>query len=276
MENKDNYKYIAFIDILGFKELIEKKTHEELIKIYENGFTISNQISSSKNNYIEFEKEGKTICTPDISKSEVNSFLFSDSIVYWTNDNSENSFKELLVVVKNTFRISFLFGLPLRGAISVGELTFRNYAPQNQNNVFIQNCIVGKGLSETYVLESKQIWSGCIISEKCIEFIEKDKQLNIIESLLNTNDLIKYDVPMKNNKQGILSKISDSIKKLFNKKSSMTIKNSLVLNWMENLSNMSEDKINELFAKYGKDISNPDVQIKIKNTIKFYQYLKNL
>lgn len=173
--------------------------------------------------------------------------------MYWTNDTTKNSFEQLLIAVKNTFQITFLQGLPLRGAISVGELSFTNYAPQNQNNVFIQNCIVGKGLSETYVLESKQSWSGCIISDKCVDFIKNYRIDDILDKFISSNDLIQYDVPMKNMNQ-----------------------ESLVLNWMAGLSNMSENRIRELFAKYDKDITNDEVKIKIDNTIKFYQSLKNL
>lgn len=253
MENIENFKFIAFIDILGFKELIEKKSHAELIEIYNRGFALSNQISSSKNNYVEYEINGEFKSVPDISKSEINSFLFSDSIVYWTNNTTKHCFEQLLIVLKNTFQISLLNGLPLRAAISVGELSFTNYAPSNENNVFIQNCIVGKGLSETYVLESKQNWSGCLISDKCINFIEENQMEDILEKYKSTNDLIEYDVPMKDKNQKFL-----------------------VLNWIYGFSNMTEDKIKDLFAKHDKDITNSEVEMKINNTIKFYQHIKNL
>ena len=56
-----NRKFVAFIDILGFKDLVKNNSHERLVELYEKLFTPNVATGLARNQTVIVEKKKKNI-----------------------------------------------------------------------------------------------------------------------------------------------------------------------------------------------------------------------
>ena len=85
--------FIAYFDYLGFKEFIENNDLDYQKKIIGNNFRdLESALGQGK---IKDVHHG---VIADLSNSKINCINFSDTVVFWTNDDSNESLKELLDV----------------------------------------------------------------------------------------------------------------------------------------------------------------------------------
>lgn len=209
---------VAFLDVLGFKKMIQTMELTEIAKQYKN-LVLSIQHLDAYYQSINGEKN--KLCKQ---------FIFSDSIVLFANDDSEKSFIDLVTYTWRFLQMSIAMKLPLRGAITYGEVYIDEI-----NNVFL-----GEGLVNAVLLESKQEWIGVIIDhvlEEKYESVFSNENLKVL-----TNSLMyKYDVPFKNGTTNLYR----------------------ALNWRLN---MVVDKGTRSLFDYTKD---PAIDQKIDNTLSF-------
>ena len=103
-------KYVAFIDILGFKEKLKGLTQggaEEFIK------------SFSSMLYREWELNNLQL------NANINGYIVSDSIILYTKDDSKDSLFEMLNYLMKIFKRAFSEkGILLRGGIAKGEFNW--------------------------------------------------------------------------------------------------------------------------------------------------------
>lgn len=249
-----NEKYVLFLDILGFKDLVEKNTPEELDKIYRNqvieaygpAVAVSNEFSG-RDISIQFNSVDSVL--KDTVQDTFNFHVMSDSIIVWTNDIDNNSLKKLLAFTSVYISMTLTMGVPLRGAISKGYISEIN-APMNN---ITQSCFVGTGIVNAYQLEGTQDWMGCIVDEECV----KDIPSNLLEQIKTNKDsfIVSYNVPIKC-KEGI------------------ELKKTYVVNWVASPLNTIENSIEYFqnkFSQFKKDITDDRVKRKIEHTYKFYK-----
>lgn len=254
-------KYIAFLDILGFKDLVDNNTHERLFELYDKVFSqiITLSLSNGRAKILDDGKNKTFHIETDTIK--VNCVTISDSIIIWTDDNSMISFSHIIEVVRTLLNYIFKTGIPLRGAIVEGYLDKIGrtiISPKDTS----QTTLIGAGLVKAYLKEGIQNWSGCILDESCVIAYNKEvekyknivKDILTIDFLLEKKYLLKYNVPCKN---GVDTE-------------------ELVINWT-NLSNdnFSEENIISKFSEYNKNIENEKVKAIIKNTVDFVKYAAN-
>ena len=97
-----NKHYIAFLDILGFKDLIENNKLDDIIKLYEK-FEPTLLFSMALTN-LEWRKNNlDTSELPGIDNMPLNSLMISDSILIWTDSDDGKEFLQLLNTVKYHF-----------------------------------------------------------------------------------------------------------------------------------------------------------------------------
>lgn len=216
-------RFVGCFDILGFKGIVETAKLEWLVKAFElvlkkvNAASIVNMVW------------GKS--------PTINFKVFSDSIFFWTDDNSEESFIELCMFADQLIMSCINTGICIRGSITRGEL----YAKDD--------VIIGKAIVRAYQLEQNQRWVGCWIDPN---LLNDEAIKNLIfqhEPLL----FVKYDIPTK-----------DGIKK-----------GQYVINWVLVVFSSSifvkqslEDAINTVFH-WVTNYSDDGVEDKKKNTIEF-------
>jgi len=104
--------YIAYFDILGFKEFIENNSEVYINQKFQHIFRES-QTAVSGENYIDY----KGGFAPDLSKAEINCLHISDSILFWTNGTTEEDFKKIVDVCYTFYWRCMQTIFPGRGCI---------------------------------------------------------------------------------------------------------------------------------------------------------------
>lgn len=253
---KFEHTFVCFLDILGFKDLVENNKPKELEKIYK--ILLQKSVDVTTKFWINGEMKTMT------AGAELNSLVISDSIVIWTSNPSPIAFLKMLVSVHGIMFATMNSGIPLRGAISAGQLTVLK--SENNTTVF------GKGLINAYKLESQQNWSGCIVDNELIEAYrymtsdgkktkkKSDKSLSIEDIYF----LLEYPAPMK----------------------SGTIEERWVIDWTK-LMNITEENDEEekyegiyiqdkgvidSFGWHNKNTNDWRIQAIIRNTLDFWAY----
>lgn len=131
-ENNTAERYIAFLDIMGFKDRVFRTNHSELLK----QLTIFNKTISG--------------CIRD---SNIQLAQFSDSVVLFTKDAKPESLKDIANVACHIMRESIKLQIPMKGAIAQGEITCD----------LSKQLFFGQALIDAYLLEENIYYYGIII-----------------------------------------------------------------------------------------------------------------
>lgn len=160
----DGDHFVAFLDILGFKNLVDQHS--------------TKTISSYFNNVIEELNDLKM----QTGKSGMNSVLISDSIVLSLSaDQGTSALQNILAsVAKIQYRLA-LESIWLRGAISMGKIQFSRHEGYQ--------IVVGPALSNAYALEAKAITPRVIVDPQILTRLGMTRR----ELLLQTNLKDKSD-----------------------------------------------------------------------------------
>ena len=219
--------YVAFLDILGFSDLIKHNEIQKLIIIYKS---VLEELCSYLPKLSTWEKP---------RPRTVNLSIVQDSMILWIEADEFYDLYLMLGTVQMILQNSFLEGLPIRGAISRGEISILTGDHEN----YSIRTILGKPLVEAYQMEKNQNWMGCV----CDKSIFNDRKKPEIE-YLKANYLIQYKIPLKEG----------------------PINSEYAVIWHSNkIKQNAEKMVRDAFSKHNKRINNWDIENKIINTIKF-------
>lgn len=243
--------YLAYFDLLGFKEFISNNEDETLIRRMGHIFR-DIELSLSLG---EFQAPIDGVKLANISNSKLNCINISDTIVFWTNDCGIDELKELIKVSYefNWKQISYNF--PIRGVITKGKIRFVNGNSNNRKGgSYSVKCLYGKGIVEAHNKAENQNWAGSVIDNSIIIDLNRNDE--------NLNFLLKYAIKYKVPYKAIEQEEEEFVFRL-----SENLLNSIAF---ENASK----NIIDTFKLDNKSVDNPSVQAKIENTIKFLNSFK--
>jgi hypothetical protein len=136
MKKTDN-RVIAFIDIMGFKNLVQTNSHAQILKKMEQLSIFVNNIDKK-----EFKAYG--------TKSQLRTIIFSDSIVLISENNTISAAINIIYHASLLINHCFDIGLPVKGCISYGKFT-----ADFENSLFF-----GQPLIDAYLLQEElQVYS---------------------------------------------------------------------------------------------------------------------
>lgn len=243
-------RFIAYFDFLGFKGFINKNTlQEQEIVIRNIWIDIESALSNERRK--DSIHEGEYLA--DTSLSNINCIHFSDTVIFYTKDISDDSFNELIKATYFFNQRAIIYRFPIRGAIVYGELVVENYIQRNNyGTVYHGLSIYGKGYLRAHQIANDQNWAGTVIDESVIsEIRNRDHEP---ENYLSPYAK-KYKVPKKCG----ASDLEEYALKLFkNPLNEIKIKN-------------CSDKIKQNFALHKKSVEDLFVKQKINNTITFLE-----
>lgn len=156
LEKNLEEKFVAFLDVMGFSNLVNKNNTNDL----ESYFTKITEI-------LEKLRE---------DKAEIQSLLISDSIILIAPKGLQG-FIQLLWAIRRIQNALLWKKILIRGAVSYGEVY---YNPG-------YNIIVGKGYIRAYLLEQEAIFPRVIIDPSIIKLISQDKS-KFLERVNKTSD----------------------------------------------------------------------------------------
>ena len=154
--------YFAFLDILGFKALVQKNSHSVLVQLYNDVFSAQSEKVAAIHE--KFAREKLENIGDNYTDAGLRIVNISDSILIWTQHGQPSALHELVYAVSNLLAISMVQGLPLRGCI-----TRQPFSVIEKNAV---TSIIGKGLVHAYNMENVQQWSGCIIDKEIVNYFQ--------------------------------------------------------------------------------------------------------
>ena len=168
-------RYIVFIDIMGFSNLVYRNTH-----------------SSVKTKMLKFSKFFSDLekVTEEVSLKKANSLsrikttVFSDSVLLISEDGSAKSLKSIVVACELILAKSFDSGIAIKGAVSYGMITAD----------FLNSLFFGKGLIDAYKLEEELLFFGIALDHKV------EKKLRTLKVPLEDNLFVDKKVPTKSGK----------------------------------------------------------------------------
>lgn len=175
-----NTGYVAVIDILGYKSLVESKPLEEIHAIYDKVLAkIQHGHASAK------------YSLDDTRQTNFELFFFSDTIIFAIDRVTTDAFYALLEAVQEAFVYLFDASLLARGGIAKGELMIERE----------KNIVIGKPLIDAYLLSEQLMFSGCV----CHHSIEEDVKNILSNSDTEYRSIENYASPLKNGRASHLT-----------------------------------------------------------------------
>lgn len=131
-------RYVAFLDILGFKDYVVRHGIDDVYQRLQtlNGFRPEDDISDYNS------EEGKRIKFT----------IFSDSIFIFSKDDNFLSLRHFLTYVKRVMRMALRAEIPLKGAVAYGDIVVDEK----------QNLFCGQPIIDAYLLEEDLQYMGVV------------------------------------------------------------------------------------------------------------------
>lgn len=156
MANTNAIKYVSFVDMLGFKDLVQRSTQEQACKTVED-FSSLFYSTWQELNYQEDNK----IC----------GFIVSDCAIIYTSSDSPEELDLILRLLLRIFPESiYKNGIMLRASITKGNF---EAIPSTDIKNLGKRLIVGKAYVDAYMLESQFKGSQIIFGEDVVRDIEE-------------------------------------------------------------------------------------------------------
>lgn len=164
MEEHTNNRFVAVLDIMGFKAIVENNpssfVYEIMKKIYDE--------------VMEVQKHFK-----------LHVMIFSDSIFIITEDNSQECFEDIVIVACRFMRFMKV-GVAINGAISYGEVTYDKE----------RNIIFGKPINDAHLCQDDLFCYSVVLLESAVK--KKDSYNSFFDFCRKPDVILNdIDVPIK-------------------------------------------------------------------------------
>ena len=183
MNNKDwnntTNRFVAFFDIMGFKDMVQRKSHADILKTLEK---LKDVLKFMENQDSENNKFLKPL---NIKKFQTRSITFSDSIIFFSQGDTIKDFEKIVIDSYFIIQKSIENGLGIKGALSYGEITvnFENYL------------FFGQPIIDAYLLHDELLLYSAILDNNI------EAKLNKIGTHSLPKDIIvDYKTPLKSGK----------------------------------------------------------------------------
>jgi len=180
----DCNRYVGFMDVMGFKDMVARKSHEEIGgMLHQMSFMkdILQRVIVSPFKKIDekFEREER-----------VKSITFSDSVLFVTKDDSLSDLLVLSGVLEIFQEAAIQRGAPTKGAVSFGRLTAD----------FDKSIFYGQPLIDAYLLQDQLNYYGIIIDNEVESRIIDSLRRKEVEQELIRGHFYKIATPLKTGK----------------------------------------------------------------------------
>jgi hypothetical protein len=176
-------RYVAFLDIMGFKDMVYRNSHEKVKTMLESIRPTIQSIEDSAKNSLS-KKRKKTLVDIFLSGLPVVfPITFSDSILLISSDNSDFSANSIFSFASTIIYDSIDKGIPMKGAIAYGELT-----GDIDNSLYF-----GRPLIDAFELLNELQLYGVVLHHTVENRLKNIDTLKTFENKL----IFKWNVPMK-------------------------------------------------------------------------------
>lgn len=167
-------RFVAFFDILGFKERVMRESHDETFELLKTINGATSLIENRVNSHSESERKDTAIYI----------VTFSDSIIMFSKNDNEDSFSKFMLSANVLFAFAMKEGIPLKGGIAHGEITVHK-----EKKIYF-----GQPIIDAYLLEEELYYFGVSAHYSINAYIDKNKRKvgRIVDEYL-----IEFGAPLK-------------------------------------------------------------------------------
>lgn len=171
--NVTDKRFVCFLDIMGFKDLVMRNSHEKIYKMLD-----------------EFSKDRSSLedanLTEEYDSDSMKTVSFSDTIVVFTKNDSKKCLELFTYATSWLFGQAIKSGIPLKGAISHGLMSIN----------ISRQIFFGQPLIDAYLLEEELAFYGIVIHNTAEEILNQYTETN----LFGKNKYFDCQVPFKSGK----------------------------------------------------------------------------
>ena len=160
-------RFVGFLDILGFKDLVMRKSHDEI-------YAQLNAISKTKKWLENIAKKDEKF--KKYGNAEINIVNFSDSIILFSKNDDIDNFKYFLLSLRYLFAKTIAKGIPLKGGFAYGEISV------NQS----EQIYFGQPIIDAYLIEEDVNYFGMVAHNSIDNYLDNNPELigdELIEKL---------------------------------------------------------------------------------------------
>lgn len=174
MNSHRDDRFVAHFDILGMSSLTKRAPDLAWAKL--------SALSRARDERLHLGIE--RIDTEELIADQVRSFIFSDTLIAFSQSNSENDALALLLLTTEMFTRALHYCIPLRGGIAHGRFSF---------NLDL-NLFSGPALVDAYHLGESSQWLGVVIDDRTAEVARGIP----LRSSAGRDAVIPWEVAVKN------------------------------------------------------------------------------
>lgn len=239
-------RYIAYFDFLGYKYFILNNTTDRL-RVRAGHILRDIGLALAGDNELLV---GNGVLFPDIRTTRINCLNISDTVIFWSQDSSLESLRELIAVAHHFNWMQNLHNMPARGVVVCEEMEILRDNEQNQAGaVYSTSLVYGKGLYNAHVKAESLSFAGCVVDQSVLAEMEAGGIINgVLEQFAK-----RYIVPYKN---GELEEVEYVLKIVSGALNDETFHNCSAL-------------IRSRFSADNKPVDSDRVQELIRNSIEF-------
>lgn len=159
-ENTCN-RFVAFFDIMGFKDFVARRSHEE---VYSDMYKITKMLQNID-----------SISSIDnaIFAGRIYSTTFSDSIILFSKDDSIDCFSVFSLTIAWLFKSIIKESFPIKGAIAHGKITINK-----SNQIYF-----GQPLIDAFELQNEVLYYGIIAHHTVEKYLKLNPGLKFSEMI---------------------------------------------------------------------------------------------
>lgn len=172
-------RFVAFFDIMGFKENVRRNSHHKILSKMRKLTTIIEPIEYEfKRSYYKNSTQKKSVIAPPIKP-----VVFSDSVLFISSGDTEDDIIEMIINAGWLMGSCFEKKIPIKGAISFGKFTAD----------FEHSIYFGQPLIDAYELQNELLLYGCIVDHTIESYLHRKNMLEVFYD----SGLKKMSVPLK-------------------------------------------------------------------------------
>lgn len=107
-------RFIAYFDIMGFKDMVYRSKHEKIAKIMDKVSSVLSAVELMKT-------KNKDSLVPAYQK--IRAVAFSDTIIFVTSGNTAEEAEDLIIASEYFLQSMITSQIPIKGALAYGKLT---------------------------------------------------------------------------------------------------------------------------------------------------------
>lgn len=172
-----NDRFVAFLDIMGFKERLQRDGDDKVKKMLESLLPTID--------YIETMTE---YASTNTAGPAIKHIIFSDSIIVISSDKSQQAFNWIIFDTKLIIYNAIIQRIPIKGAIAFGV----------QTADFVRSLHFGQPLIDAFDLQNQLQLYGIVLHHTCERYLnDPDFIKKSGVKRLSDIDITNYLVPMK-------------------------------------------------------------------------------